>query len=223
MVVNVQAGGVTISRGAFSSDNLRTANPDQWQEIIDEYRLFCTRALPTDCRNLLRMVDEGEAIGWACFDDREHYIREGLGLDPEAVEWALLGLRVMGVAAPVAYDHAQTAGRAQAMAGDDRVSPLPVAMTHAEAGAIGGRGKKANVDNNSFTPGSTNVGYLVRRLKRDAPAIAARLAGGEFRSARAAAIEAGIVKPESLLTTVRRAWKRMTPSDRETFLREIAS
>jgi hypothetical protein len=216
MVVNVQAGGVTISRGAFSSDNLRTANPDQWQEIIDEYRLFCTRALPTDCRNLLRMVDEGEATGWACFNDREHYIREGLGLDPEAVDWALLGLRVMGVAAPVAYDHAQTAGRAQAMAQPNGVPAL------AKHGEIGGGHSDGRVDNIK-SDGGTSAAYLVARLKRDAPDIAKRLAKGEFRSARAAGIEAGIVKPESPLTTVRRAWKRMSPADREAFLKEVVS
>ena len=77
---------------------------------------------------------------------------------------------------------------------------------------------------NQHTPGGDNVTsqtkgnsapYLVARLKRDAPAIAERLAAGEFRSARAAAIEAGIVKPESPLTTIRRTWKRISPADRE--------
>ncbi len=37
--------------------------------------------------------------------------------------------------------------------------------------------------------------YLAARLKRDAPEIAERLANGQFKSVRAAAIEAGIVKP----------------------------
>ena len=36
---------------------------------------------------------------------------------------------------------------------------------------------------------------LAARLKRDHPAIAARVANGEFKSIRAAALEAGIVKP----------------------------
>lgn len=37
--------------------------------------------------------------------------------------------------------------------------------------------------------------YLLRRLARDAPEILERVKAGEFRSARAAAIEAGIIKP----------------------------
>jgi hypothetical protein len=65
---------------------------------------------------------------------------------------------------------------------------LPVA-THAEAGAKGGRGKKAHANGKSF--GSNSTSYLVRRLKRDHPRIAEALAHGEFQSARAAAKAAG--------------------------------
>ena len=59
------------------------------------------------------------------------------------------------------------------------------------------------------------------RLKRDHKNIADRLANGEFRSARAAAIEAGIVIPASPLTTLRRAWKRATAEERAIFRAEI--
>ncbi len=48
--------------------------------------------------------------------------------------------------------------------------------------------------------------YLVRRLKRDAPEIALALARGEFTSARAAGIAAGIAKPPTMLSILRRAW-----------------
>jgi len=41
----------------------------------------------------------------------------------------------------------------------------------------------------------TGEEYVVRRLKRDAPELAAALARGEFPSARAAGIAAGFVKP----------------------------
>ena len=37
--------------------------------------------------------------------------------------------------------------------------------------------------------------YLLRRLARDAPDVLERVKSGEFKSARAAAIEAGIIKP----------------------------
>jgi hypothetical protein len=43
--------------------------------------------------------------------------------------------------------------------------------------------------------GGTSVAYLVPRLERDHPEIAEALARGEFRSVRAAALAAGIIKP----------------------------
>jgi len=44
-------------------------------------------------------------------------------------------------------------------------------------------------------PRGTSEEYVVRRLKRDAPELAAALARGDFPSARAAGIAAGFVKP----------------------------
>ena len=42
---------------------------------------------------------------------------------------------------------------------------------------------------------STSAAYLQARLRRDAPEVADALERGEFKSARAAAIKAGIIKP----------------------------
>lgn len=60
-----------------------------------------------------------------------------------------------------------------------------------------GRPKKDSKPKDSL--GFRNYGQtkerLAARLKRDHPAIAARVAKGEFKSIRAAALEAGIVKP----------------------------
>jgi hypothetical protein len=50
-------------------------------------------------------------------------------------------------------------------------------------------------DRHINTLSSESAERIVRRLKRDHPEIAAALARGEFKSARAAAIAAGIVKP----------------------------
>jgi hypothetical protein len=53
--------------------------------------------------------------------------------------------------------------------------------------------------------GGTSAEYLASRLRRDHPAIADRLAAGEFKSVRAAARAAGIVKPESPETRAARS------------------
>ena len=58
-----------------------------------------------------------------------------------------------------------------------------------------GKGIEPLVNNKKLSQGSSNTYYLAARLKRDHPEIAARVANGEFKSIRAAALEAGIVKP----------------------------
>lgn len=67
---------------------------------------------------------------------------------------------------------------------------------------------------------STSAERLVRRLKRDAPEIAAALARGEYPSARAAAIAAGIVRVPSVLDRLRRLWSKATDDEREAFAAE---
>jgi hypothetical protein len=64
----------------------------------------------------------------------------------------------------------------------------------AEWGEVGNGRSRDSDGKPTPVKGGNNSDYLVRRLKRDAPEIAKRLAKGEFPSVRAAAIEAGIVK-----------------------------
>lgn len=48
-----------------------------------------------------------------------------------------------------------------------------------------------------------------------------RMKAGEFKSVRAAAIEAGIVKVPSALDLLRRAWGKAAKRDREAFLKWV--
>ena len=56
-------------------------------------------------------------------------------------------------------------------------------------------GQDEKVANGHLSKGSNHKDRLAARLKRDHPDIAARVSNGEFKSIRAAALEAGIVKP----------------------------
>lgn len=68
----------------------------------------------------------------------------------------------------------------------------------------------------------TNVDYLTRRIVRDHPEIAEKMRNGEYRSVRAAALDAGIIhrgftipnanNPESIVGTLRRQLDRETLS-----------
>jgi hypothetical protein len=117
----------------------------------------------------------------------------GLGLEPDEIERRLT---------------------AQELAASEEVEPLGPAV-HAGPG----RGHKTDRKPDRLTTGSARE--IVARLKRDAPEFAERLAAGEFKSARACAIAAGIIQETPALTKLRRAWKHATPDERETFLAEI--
>lgn len=99
--------------------------------------------------------------------------------------------------------------------------PLEPAMSPEQSGALGGRGNKGIVKNNTFTAGSTNAEYLTRRIARDAPEIAARLAAGGFPSVRQAAIAAGIVKEKSVVEKLASLWAKASDDERQAFLAHI--
>lgn len=185
---------VAVRTGPVSADDsARDVNPSRWLELTLARRTFVAINVPYDCRSLINFVDEAashriwEHTGHADLDD---YIHHGLDIDPELVEWARLGLSVIGKEKPVSLGVAIDAGKKVA----ETMAKAPELMTATEAGKKGGRGKKAS--NLLTLPTSSNdKNRLAARIKRDHPDIAARVANGEFKSIRAAALEAGIVKP----------------------------
>jgi hypothetical protein len=82
----------------------------------------------------------------------------------------------------------------------------------AEAGMSG--------DETKLTHGSTRSAYLLRRLAREHPDILERYQRGEFKSPRAAAIAAGIIKPKSALEQARKALPKLTDIEWENLKRE---
>jgi hypothetical protein len=87
----------------------------------------------------------------------------------------------------------------------------------------GGRPKKGeNLANSEVLPfGSTSAARIVARLKRDHQEIAEALARGEYPSARAAGIAAGIVKEQSALDKIRKLWARLAHDERAELLNEL--
>ena len=204
---------VKILTGPITAEHYAKEVPrPQWGDLVREWRRFCHVHLLHDCRELLRFVTEARTHRmWEALNltDEEDFVRRGLELDPVEVEWALEGLKRRKPKEAVPFEQAITEGRS---------------YTRKEAGALGGRGHKAVANGHSFVASATSsnaIQRIVRRLKRDAPDIAAALGRGEYRSARAAAIAAGIVKPPTALDQLRRAWRRATPDERQTFRQEI--
>lgn len=83
----------------------------------------------------------------------------------------------------------------------------------------GGTGANQHASKGSDATSAKDRGatYLARRLKRDAPEIAAALARGEYRSARQAAIAAGIVKEPTPLKKTQLAFLKLDVASRQEF------
>lgn len=127
--------------------------------------------------------------------------------------WQVLGFKDLDayLRAEVGVTHKQlTARLAQDLAADPAVTAAPKHV---------GRGHRSD----NITPNrGTDAAYLIRRLKRDAPEIAEALARGEYRSARAAAIAAGIITPPTTLEKILKLLPKLTATERRQLRARLA-
>jgi len=109
--------------------------------------------------------------------------------------------------------------RKSAEARAERAVPL---AEHGEAG----RGRN-RVDNVNST-GGNDPNYLTARIARDRPDILDRMKAGEYRSVRAAALEAGIVKerwsaPTDPVALARAIRRRLAPAEVDALIDELGA
>ena len=97
----------------------------------------------------------------------------------------------------------------------------PLAKHGNQPGEMNSRNRVDNIKSVDDTKGGTSADYLAARIKRDRPDIAEAVERGEYRSIRQAAIAAGIVKQNTPLDTLRRAWRKASEEERAQFRDEI--
>lgn len=181
------------------------------EAVIRKWQSIAQGRFRDDCRALLQMIDETDthrlwetyADGW--YKDRDTFLRKVVLIDYDLTEQSLSEIvarlrRGESVRLTLAE---RTVDRAIV------VEPLP---------ANGAIGNGRSSDNIKATKGGTSADYLTARIKRDRPDIADRMQRGEFRSVRAAAIEAGLVARPDPMQQARRAFERLQPEDREEFI-----
>lgn len=78
------------------------------------------------------------------------------------------------------------------------------------------KGEEIKGVHSTLLRGSTNAPYLTARIERDRPDILKRLKNGEFKSVRAAAIEAGIIKPPTIVEQLLKLWAKTSEQERGT-------
>jgi hypothetical protein len=85
-----------------------------------------------------------------------------------------------------------------------------------------GQGRRTDLQllNNIKKLAGTHRDYLAARLRRDHPDICARIEAGEFKSVRAAAIAAGIIKVQTPLDQLRHWWQKASAEERVMFLKD---
>jgi hypothetical protein len=116
----------------------------------------------------------------------------GLGYPPEVID-AIIRERIT----------------AQARADQAEGNPLP---DHGEVGNGRSRGSVTT------STGKRDIEYLARRIARDRPDIIQDMKAGKYKSVRAAAIEAGIVKVPTVLEQIQKLWHKASEDERQSFL-----
>ena len=179
------------------------------EAVIRKWQSIAQGRFRDDCRALLQMIDETDthrlwetyADGW--YKDRDTFLRKVVLIDYDLTEQSLSEIvarlrRGESVRLTLAE---RTVDRAIV------VEPL------AEHGGV-----REQVDIINSTRGGTSADYLTARIKRDRPDIAERMQRGEFRSVRAAAIEAGLVSRPDPMQQAKRAFEKLPREERDEFI-----
>jgi len=164
---------------------LFTSKPPEWvATYLPRYCQSVSDRADSDCRGLALAVRELNRDGFwqRLFPDWETCCLALFKRPAAWVEQVVEGVRVL---------HAH---------GHDGAVPLQLAITQAKAQPLAAHGANQHSEPDLIIEGPTSYGtgqsYLLRRLARDAPEVLDQIGPDkEFKSARAAAIKAGIIKP----------------------------
>ena len=184
--MNINTGDI------YHQDKFRDTPRAQWPALLRERRMYIETQFEYDCRCIVQYLDEAEDVyAELGYESADEMIQQELLIKPEwvriAVEWLNQEQRVEPVTKAEVDAITLAAAKAQ-------TQPL---AAHGEIG--NGRKDESRVADRHSKPAnqvsSESWDRILHRLARDAPEVLERVKTGEIKSARAAAIEAGIIKP----------------------------
>lgn len=208
MAVVIDSGPIT------ATDRAQDLPPDQWPMLVAARRRFCAVDLPYDCRELVRFVNESTVmLGPLGYADVTDFVRRGLELDPEMVDWAVRGLRSLKPNDPVRLSDAVELGRPNS-------GGAPLGNKNAAKDKAQGK-QSLMLSAIVSRDYGTSRDYILARLVRDGhTSLHDAVQAGE-KSAHAAALEVGYRKQPTALDRLRAAWRKATAEERRIFRNEV--
>jgi hypothetical protein len=188
---------VRVNRGMPRPEAPASSLPkDQWRDLAIVRELWAKSQLPFDCRLLQQVAADAPLMAPELgYGSPEEFLREELQLDPDLVNRVVGWLEQEQPIEAVPLGVADRASRAEALAAD----ALDLDGTFAEAGDNQHTLKEGGLHIVQTTEHGhgNNAAYLAARLKKAGrdDLLEQVGPGKEFHSVRAAAIEAGIIKP----------------------------
>ena len=178
---------VKVNRGMPRPEAPASSIPkDQWRDLAIVRELWAKSQLSFDCRLLKQVAADAPLMAPELgYDSVESFLKQELQLDPDLVNRVVGWLEQEQPTGPVSLALADAASRTGPSTmpgeiGNGRANKSRVALRHSKAAS--------KVSSESWD-------RILPRLARDAPQILERVKSGEIKSARAAAIEAGIIIP----------------------------
>lgn len=170
---------VSINTGPVDyRDQMKQLERSKWRELFIKRQQYIHTEFEHGCECVIDWLAEAEEfyeeLGYSSADEM---LEEALEIPPDWVRMAAAVLETTGENLSKAeIDHAI---ELKSHGGDRRSE----------------QAQQNQGDIITLKRGTTGADYIKARLRRDHPEIAEALERGEFKSARAAAIEAGIIKP----------------------------
>jgi hypothetical protein len=228
---------VKIDSGVDPLARVEFVPEERWAELVSARQGYIFVEFTRDCRKLVEWVREAERmwfpLGYVSADD---LITKGYGLEPEeirlATRWlelnepeSAIGLpEVLTKAQQTALDNTEPVGQH----GGDRRSQAVMAVAAAAAEMpVPLRDQDNETEKCKVDTYGNAASYRVRRLRRDCPEAAERLARGEFKSVAAAERFARGEEPHpprkvpTPLDLLRRAWAKASKTEKDDFVEWI--
>lgn len=247
---------VKVRTGAVSAmDDPESLPVEKWDQLVRARYRYLAVNLPSDCSCLLQFVHEAERLKmWEKvehvdmatgerrpYKDMNDFICNAFELDPEKVQWAIDGWKMLKPSEPVPFDVAITTGKkvqvierinehpdwndarvaesipcSRSWVQEVRAGLVPV---YVEPKLLKNGEKKADscYNGNTLSERGNSRDYVIARLDRDGKTELAEQVRSGAKSARQASIEAGFKVPESQLTILKRAWKKASEVERQSF------